>query len=153
MAGSDAAGGREGVTNQVDGIDRNVFTYECSVNAPPTCPASSAEFTKITNVGMNLWVDADRSDRVSELNVTTGVFLRNQNEAPTAVVSAPLRTGPLRWFLNGSGSSDPEGRTLQYFWFEGTPPSATEIADTPCTQELSEHGRARRHVREEVPPE
>ena len=40
----------------------------------------------------------------------------------------------MRWFLNGSGSSDPEGRTLQYFWFEGAPPSATEIANTPCTQ-------------------
>jgi type II secretory pathway pseudopilin PulG len=127
-----------GVTNQLGGIDRDIFTFECSVNAPATCPASSAEFPKITNVGMNLWVDADVKDRVTELNVSTGVFLRNQNEAPTAVVSEPVnKLQPLRWFLNGSGSGDPEGRTLEYFWFEGTPPTASEIAGTPCTQEYA----------------
>lgn len=127
-----------GVTNQLGGIDRDIFTFECSVNVPATCPASSAEFPKITNVGMNLWVDADVEDRVTELNVSTGVFLRNQNEAPTAVVSEPVnKLQPLRWFLNGSGSGDPEGRTLEYFWFEGTPPTASEIAGTPCTQEYA----------------
>jgi type II secretory pathway pseudopilin PulG len=126
-----------GVTNQRGGVDRDVFTYECSVKAPVTCPASSAEFSKITNVGMNLWVDAKVGDRVSELNVSTGVFLRNQNEAPTAVVSPPQKLQPLRWFLNGSGSSDPEGRTLEYFWFEDAPPTASAIASTPCTQEFA----------------
>jgi type II secretory pathway pseudopilin PulG len=127
-----------GVTNQLGGIDRDIFSFECSVKAPATCPASSAEFPKITNVGMNLWVDADVNDRVTELNVSTGVFLRNQNEAPTAAVSEPVnKLQPLRWFLNGSGSSDPEGRTLEYFWFEETPPTATEIAATPCTQEYA----------------
>jgi prepilin-type N-terminal cleavage/methylation domain-containing protein len=124
----------EGVTNQTGGIDRNVFDYECSVKAASTCPSSSADYTKITNVGIHLWVDADRTDRVSELSVATGVFLRNQNEAPTASVSTPQRLASLRWFLNGSGSSDPEGRTLEYFWFEGSPPTASQIASTPCTQ-------------------
>jgi type II secretory pathway pseudopilin PulG len=124
----------QGVTNQAGGVDRNVFDYECALAAGPSCPASAAEYSKITNVGMHLWVDADRTDRVSELNVTTGVFLRNQNEAPTASVSTPQRLQSLRYFLNGSGSSDPEGRTLEYFWFEGSPPTAAQIASTPCTQ-------------------
>jgi type II secretory pathway pseudopilin PulG len=127
----------EGVTNQVGGIDRDIFTYECSVKAAAGCPASTADYSKITNVGMHLWVDANVTDRVSELSVNTGVFLRNQNEAPTASVSAPNKIGPLRWFLNGSGSSDPESRTLEYFWFEGTAPTAAEIAATPCTQEFA----------------
>jgi type II secretory pathway pseudopilin PulG len=129
----------KGVTNQLGGIDRNVFTYECSVNAAASCPASTSEYSKITNVGMNLWVDSNVKDRVSELNVSTGVFLRNQNESPTASVSAPQKlsaAGSPRWILNGSGSSDPEGRTLEYFWFEDAPPSATEIASTPCTHEF-----------------
>jgi type II secretory pathway pseudopilin PulG len=127
----------QGITNQAGGIDRDIFTYECSVNAAATCPASTADYSKITNVGMDLWLDANRTDRVSELNVSTGVFLRNQNEGPTVSVSTPQRTGTLRWFLNGSGSTDPEGRTLEYFWFEGTAPTAAEIAATPCTQEFA----------------
>ena len=121
-----------GVTNQTGGIDRNVFDYECSVTAAASCPASDAEYAKITNVGMHLWVDAEAGDRVSELNVSTGVFLRNQNEAPTAVGSWS-RYATEQALLNGGGSSDPEGRTLAYFWFEGTPPTATQIAATPCT--------------------
>lgn len=128
----------QGVTNQLGGLDRNVFTYECSVNAPVGCPASSTDYAKITNVGMSLWVDSKVGDAVSELNVATGVYLRNQNEGPTAVISEPVnRLQPLRWFLNGSGSSDPEGRTLEYFWFEDAPPTASQIATTPCTQEFA----------------
>jgi type II secretory pathway pseudopilin PulG len=123
-----------GVTNQVGGIDRNVFTYECSVNAPATCPATSAEYPRITNVGINLWVDADRADQASELNVATSVFLRNQNEGPTSAISdPPAPLGREKLLLNGSGSSDPEGRTLDYFWFEDVAPTAAQLASTACT--------------------
>jgi prepilin-type N-terminal cleavage/methylation domain-containing protein len=122
----------QGVTNTTGGIDRNVFEYECSVKEASTCPASSDEFPKITNVGMHLWVDAKEGDRVSEMQVSTGVFLRNQNEGPTAVGSWS-KIAKEKALLNGAGSSDPEGRTLEYFWFEGTPPTAAQIAATPCT--------------------
>jgi type II secretory pathway pseudopilin PulG len=120
------------VTNQTAGIDRDVFTFECAVSAPAGCPASTADYTKITNVGIHLWVDADARDRVSELNVETSVFLRNQNEMPTARIGSIVPMGTERALLNGSGSSDPEGRTLEYFWFESTAPTAAAIAATPC---------------------
>ena len=81
----------EGVTNQAGGIDRNIFDYECSLKSAATCPVDTTEYSKITNVGIELWVDADNTDRVSELNVATGVFLRNQNEAPTVSASARPR--------------------------------------------------------------
>jgi type II secretory pathway pseudopilin PulG len=123
----------QGVTNQAGGIDRNIFTYECSVNAAATCPASDAEYSKITNVGIDLWVDADATDRISELSVATGVFLRNQNEGPTAVATSAKGSVQYQVLLNGSGSSDPEGRTLEYFWFEDTAPTAAELAATACT--------------------
>ena len=122
----------ESVTNQVGGIDRPIFSYECGVGAPATCPASSADHQKILNVGFDLWVDADRTDRASELNVATSVFLRNQNETPDAKGGA-TKYAPMQALLNGSGSSDPEGRTLEYFWFENAPPSASEISSTGCT--------------------
>ena len=122
------------VTNTRNGIDRDIFTYECNVAEAATCPASTADYTKIENVGISLWVDADTTDRVSELDVATAIFLRNQNEAPTAAATARVISLPARkYLLNGSGSSDPEGRTLEYFWFEGSAPSAATIASTPCT--------------------
>jgi type II secretory pathway pseudopilin PulG len=121
-----------GVTNEAGGVDRNVFEYECSVASPVTCPASTAEYAKIVNVGLSLWVDSDRTDRVSELSVATSVFLRNQNEGPTALATwSKIATRQV--LLNGSGSTDPEGRTLEYFWFEDTAPTAAELAATSCT--------------------
>jgi type II secretory pathway pseudopilin PulG len=124
----------EAVTNQTGGIDRPIFRYECAVGAPAGCPASTTEYSKIINVGLNLWVDAVREDTASELNVTTSVYLRNQNEAPKAQ-GGGSRYASKQILLNGSGSTDPEGRTLQYFWFEDAPPSASEIASTGCTAE------------------
>jgi prepilin-type N-terminal cleavage/methylation domain-containing protein len=122
------------VTNTRSGIDRNIFTFECNLSVAGACPASTADYTKIENVAISLWVDADTTDRASELDVTTAVFLRNQNEAPTASATARVISLPARkYLLNGSASSDPEGRTLEYFWFEGAPPSAATIASTPCT--------------------
>jgi prepilin-type N-terminal cleavage/methylation domain-containing protein len=123
----------QGVTNQFGGVDRNIFQYECSVDAPASCPSSDAEYSKIKNVGIGLWVDAKKGDLISELNVSTGVFLRNQNEGPTASVSVPHQLATRNWLLNGSGSSDPEERTLEYFWFEGTAPTAAQITATGCT--------------------
>jgi type II secretory pathway pseudopilin PulG len=120
----------EHVTNQASGT-RDVFTYACSPSQPATCPASSAEFPKVTTVRFDLFVDADRTDLVREMQVSTAVFLRNQNEAPTARLAPPTRIGTRKILLNGSGSSDPEGRSLEYFWFKDAPPPASELAD--CT--------------------
>jgi type II secretory pathway pseudopilin PulG len=122
----------EGVTNRSGGVDRPIFRYECAVGSAVGCPAADADHQKIVNVGFNLWVDADRSDRASELNVATSVFLRNQNETPTAR-GAATRYALRQILLNGSGSTDPEGRTLEYFWFEDAPPSASELSSTLCT--------------------
>jgi prepilin-type N-terminal cleavage/methylation domain-containing protein len=116
------------VSNRVGGIDRNVFDYECAPGFPATCPAVAAEYPRITNVGLELYVDAKPADKIKEMRVSTAVFLRNQNEPPTA--SATSRdTGSKMVILNASGSSDPEGRTLQYYWFKGTAPVSTDFPD------------------------
>ena len=120
----------EHVTNQAGGVDRNVFEYECSPSAPATCPAGSADFPRITSVGIDLFLDRDRADQVREMRVSTAVFLRNQNEAPTASARWAA-TGSRTVVLNGTASDDPEGRTLEYFWFKGAAPPAAELAN--CT--------------------
>jgi prepilin-type N-terminal cleavage/methylation domain-containing protein len=119
------------VTNQSSGAGRDVFTYQCSPSQPVTCPATAAELPKVTSVRFDLFVDADRTDLVREMQVSTAVFLRNQNEAPTARVAPPTYTGIRKILLNASASSDPEGRSLEYFWFKNAPPAASELAD--CT--------------------
>jgi prepilin-type N-terminal cleavage/methylation domain-containing protein len=119
------------VSNRAGGVDRNIFEYECAPSRPASCPAALAEYPRITNVGLELYVDANVTDTIRELRVSTSVFLRNQNEPPDAAVSW-TRTAFKTVMLNASASSDPEGRTLQYYWFRDTAPT---LADFPsCTQ-------------------
>jgi type II secretory pathway pseudopilin PulG len=121
-----------GVTNQAGGVDRNVFDYRCAVGSPSACPVDDDEYTKVTTIGIDLWVDAVPGDSAREMHVSSGVFLRNQNEAPTAAATvAPLDT-PRRVLFNGGGSSDPEGRTLEYFWFDKDPTTLPELTSTTC---------------------
>jgi prepilin-type N-terminal cleavage/methylation domain-containing protein len=120
-----------GVTNQTGGIDRNIFTFHCAVGAAGTCPVDDTEYSKITTAGIDMWIDAVPGDRASEMHVSSGVFLRNQNEAPTA----SFRYGPLgsrRVLMNAGGSTDPEGRTLEYFWFDKDPSTLPELKTTGC---------------------
>lgn len=121
----------EHVTNQAAGAARDVFTYSCSPGQPATCPAGPGDLPKVTSVRFDLFVDADRTDSVKEMQVSTAVFLRNQNEAPTARLAPPTRIGTRKILLNASASSDPEGRSLEYFWFKNAPSAASELAD--CT--------------------
>jgi type II secretory pathway pseudopilin PulG len=119
------------VTNRIGAVDRNVFTFRCAADAPASCPASSADYPKITNVGIDLFTDIDPARRPAEKRLSSAVYLRNQNESPTASFTVrPVSSR--RVLLNGSASADPEGRTLQYFWFKGTAPSDDALAD--CTK-------------------
>jgi len=100
-----------GVTNRQDGLNRPVFSFNSAVN------------TEITTVGLSLWSSAKPAGpQPAQPLLATRVFLRNQNQRPTAAFNAsPL--AHLHLFLNGSTSADPEGETLTYKWFDG----ATEV--------------------------
>jgi prepilin-type N-terminal cleavage/methylation domain-containing protein len=118
------------VANQAGGVDRPIFEYECGPAQPASCPASAAEYSRITNVGIQLFVDDKVGDTLREMRVSTAVFLRNQNEPPTAAATSS-RKATQQIVLNGAASADPEGRTLEFFWFKGTAPTAADFAD--CT--------------------
>jgi prepilin-type N-terminal cleavage/methylation domain-containing protein len=125
------------VTNTINGQDRNVFTYSCLPTAPAGCPASSADYAKIDQVSTHVWIDANTRDSVKEKDVSTGVYLRNQNEAPTAAITGPNTLASKKVSLNGMGSSDPEGRTLEYFWFIDHAPTSADLADCSATPAAS----------------
>ena len=124
------------VTNRSGGVDRSVFTYSCSPLAPSTCPASSADYTRITNIGAQLYVDVNPGKAPAELRVVSSIFLRNQNEAPVADFTATAG-GTRAVILNASASTDPEGRTLAYDWFRGNG-TITLTPEEACAQEIKQ---------------
>ena len=124
------------VTNRRAGVDRSVFTYSCAAGAPAGCPASAADHTRITNINAQLWVDPNPGKAPSELRVVSSIFLRNQNEAPVADFTTAA-AGSRTVILNGSASTDPEGRTLAYDWFLGNG-TITLTPEEACAQEIKQ---------------
>jgi len=95
---------RAAVDNVVNGV-RPVFSY------------NATELTAITEVAATFYVDVNESTkRPSETSLQTSVFLRNQNRSPVASFTATVSGATV--ILNGSGSSDPEGRALEFYWYD-----------------------------------
>lgn len=83
---------------------RAVFTY------------NSGNLTEITEVRAKLFVDVDPAARPRETELETGVFLRNQNRGPASSFTAAVNNQQV--LLNGSASTDPEGKALGYEWYD-----------------------------------
>jgi prepilin-type N-terminal cleavage/methylation domain-containing protein len=99
---------------------------------------NSGTVSAITEVGVALWVDPDPGRTPTEVSLQSSVFLRNQNRVPVAAFTATPSTGVL--VLNGSASSDPEGRSLSFYWYDANrtdnlcepPELPTGIPETGC---------------------
>ena len=92
------------VTNRSGGVDRPLWTYD------------QAALGQIAAVKLNLFMNNEPARRSNEVSIQTGVFLRNQNRAPTAAFTA-TEVGFDHILLNGSSSHDPEGRPLEFHWY------------------------------------
>jgi len=91
------------------------------------CTASQSAYDQIVQLDAQTYVDTTPGASARELRVSSSVYLRNQNQAPVAsFVSTPSSTSRTV-VLNGAGSSDFEGRTLNYYWFKTTMPAAASI--------------------------
>jgi hypothetical protein len=102
----------QSITNQRDSLNRALFTFD------------SAVATDVTSVHVQLYVDIDPVRPPVETNLSTGVFLRNQNRHPSSSFTADTSV-PGKIVLNGSASSDPEGEPLTYVWYDG----ASKVGD------------------------
>jgi len=126
------------IVNRHAGRDLPVFSYACAASAPAGCPASAADYSRITNINAQLYVDPNPDRAPSELRVVSGIFLRNQNEKPVPRFAAsPVAGSPRTVILNGSASSDPEGRTLAYDWFLGNG-TITLTPEEACSPEIKD---------------
>ena len=94
----------ERVTNRSGGVDRPLWTYD------------QAALGQIAAVKLKLFMNSDPQQRSNEIGIHTGVFLRNQNRAPSAEFTA-TEVGIDHVLLNGSSSHDPEGRPLEFHWY------------------------------------
>jgi Tfp pilus assembly protein PilW len=97
-------------TENVSNGSRAVWTY------------NSSTLTDITSVHLDLYIHTTTKQYPPESQLASGVYLRNQNKAPTAAFTATA-TGSQHVQLNGSTSSDPEGSSLTFTWLDG----ATQI--------------------------
>lgn len=110
------------VTNTAEGRDIPLFTYgrKCDATSSPTC---ATDLGSITSVRMDVLLDDNLTREPKEMRVTSGVFLRNQNEFPIARFTSGPGAQAREVMLNASTASDPEGRTLRYFWFRDPAPT------------------------------
>jgi type II secretory pathway pseudopilin PulG len=93
------------ITNTYNGQSRPLFTY------------NSTDLKTVRDIHVDLYSDLDPTKAPNETHLTSGVYLRNQNAAPTASFTYALN-GSTAVVLNGSQSFDPEGDSLQYSWLD-----------------------------------
>jgi type II secretory pathway pseudopilin PulG len=105
----------ENIVNRYGGLDRPIWRYNATA------------LEEITAIREELFVDDTPASAPEESKLASGVFLRNQNREPEAVLGFRVDANR-RLVLNGSGSADPEGKPLSYRWtLDGALP-ATEGA-------------------------
>ncbi|MEA2233306.1 MAG: hypothetical protein QOD83_3122 [Solirubrobacteraceae bacterium] len=113
------------VTNQRAGQDRPLFEYTCTSGT--SCTSEAATYDQIVNIVAQTLVDTTPGTGAPELRVISGVYLRNQNQAPAATFVSTLSSTSRTVVLNASGSSDFEGRTMNYYWFKQLMPAIASI--------------------------
>jgi len=109
----------EAVVNARDGLgpSRPLFTYNWPAAAEAADPPDTSAITRIRT---ELWVDTNPGAKPAEQRLTSGVFLRNQNQPPVPGFTwSPNAPGAI---LNASTTTDHEGRRLEYHWYYGASP-------------------------------
>jgi prepilin-type N-terminal cleavage/methylation domain-containing protein len=103
------------VTNRIGGQTRPLFVY-----GPPGASLTS----QITSVEATVYTDLNPGGRPGERQLTSSIYLRNQNRTPVASFTA-TEVGKHSVYLNASESYDPNGLALTYAWWDNGVPLNT----------------------------
>jgi type II secretory pathway pseudopilin PulG len=105
----------QNITNALPSTPRPVFTY--SGDAGVITATDSDSRADISRIGAHLYLRAPVKNAPVESELTTSVFLRNQNREPESRFTLTVLNPATKTIqLNGSASQDPEGRPLKYVW-------------------------------------
>jgi prepilin-type N-terminal cleavage/methylation domain-containing protein len=122
------------VTNQANSsVDRPFFQYYSdtgqlpSSNPTPPSSVAASDLSKIVRVRTSVFMKLDPSRPPAETQLSSAAYMRNQNQSPTA--SFVVTISGSQYTFDAGGSSDPEGRTLDYNWY--TAPRSTSITPDP----------------------
>jgi len=113
------------VTNRRAGEERPLFSYTCSTGT--NCTTDPTRYDQVIAITAQTILDTTPDAGPTELRVASSVYLRNQNQPPVASFQASPSSASRTVTLNASGSSDFEGRTLAYYWFENAMPATASI--------------------------
>jgi prepilin-type N-terminal cleavage/methylation domain-containing protein len=106
------------LTNDVNVTPRPVWTFDCPAGySVAVCDAGTDQqmLSQVSRMGVTLYVDDDPTKAPAESRLSSAVFFRNQNAAPTATMSQPtVAAGHV--YANGGASSDPDADRLYYRW-------------------------------------
>jgi hypothetical protein len=108
----------ERVVNVDGGTARPLWRVDCPIGfSAATCAAGTDQtmLARVKRLGIELFVDENPAKSPPESRLATGVYFRNQNAQPTAVLSAPVsQAGTVS--INASASSDSDADRLFYRW-------------------------------------
>jgi prepilin-type N-terminal cleavage/methylation domain-containing protein len=83
-----------------------------------TFTPGSTPLADVTAIRADLLVDVNPGKAPTAVDLTSGVFLRNQNRSPIASCTAKSSGTGFQIALNGSASEDPEGFNMKkYIWY------------------------------------
>ncbi|HWC25745.1 MAG TPA: prepilin-type N-terminal cleavage/methylation domain-containing protein [Solirubrobacteraceae bacterium] len=109
----------QAVVNARDGLARPLFAYNWPRDAAGS--AITSDTAAITHIRTDLWVDTNPGADPPEQRLSSGVFLRNQNQEP--VPGFTWTSNGHGVVLNASSTTDFEGRRLNYHWYYGSSPA------------------------------
>ena len=108
----------ERVVNSDGTTVRPLWRVDCPIGySAATCAAGTdpSMLSRVKRLGIELFVDEDAAAAPPESRLSTGVYFRNQNAGPAAVLSTPVsQAGTVS--INASASSDPDADRLFYRW-------------------------------------